>query len=186
MNLLIVSGLIFLLIVTNVHELYELVPDEYQISFSIVILISCVKLYDSLLGNNNSIMFNSDYYRLVLAVGVFLAVMAFLLNIWLIPIFGLFGAALATFLAFALYNTAKLLLVFQKFKIQPITVETFYSLGLILGFTLLFYFWDFQLHPLINIVLKSLLIIGDYMLCIFFLKLSPDINGLIKKYLKLK
>ncbi len=186
LNLLIVSGLIFLLIVTNVHELYELVPDEYQISFSIVILISCVKLYDSLLGNNNSIMFNSDYYRLVLAVGVFLAVMAFLLNIWLIPIFGLFGAALATFLAFALYNTAKLLLVFQKFKIQPITLETFYSLGLILGFTLLFYFWDFQLHPVINIILKSLLIIGGYMLCIFFLKLSPDINNLLKKYLRLQ
>ncbi|MGB7785976.1 MAG: oligosaccharide flippase family protein [Salinimicrobium sp.] len=186
LNLLIVSGLIFLLIVTNVHELYELVPDEYQISFSIVILISCVKLYDSLLGNNNSIMFNSDYYRLVLAVGVFLAVMAFLLNIWLIPIFGLFGAALATFLAFALYNTAKLVLVYQKFKIQPITSETFYSLGLILLFTLLFYFWDFHIHPVVNIVLKSLLIVGSYVLCIFLLKLSPDINGLLKKYLKLK
>lgn len=186
LNLLIVSGLIFLLIVTNVHELYELVPDEYQISFSIVILISCVKLYDSLLGNNNSIMFNSDYYRLVLAVGVFLAILAFVLNIWLIPIFGLFGAALATFLAFAIYNTAKLVLVYQKFKIQPITAETFYSLGLILIFTLLFYFWDFHIHPVVNIVLKSLLIIGAYMLSIFLLKLSPDINGLVKKYLRLK
>ena len=186
LNLLIVSGLIFLLIVTNVHELYELVPEEYQISFSIVILISCVKLYDSLLGNNNSIMFNSDYYRLVLAVGVFLAVMAFLLNMWLIPVLGLFGAALATFLAFAAYNTAKLLLVYQKFKIQPVTLETFYSLGLILGFTLLFYFWDFQINPVVNIILKSLLITGAYMLSIFLLKLSPDINGLIKKYLRLK
>ena len=186
LNLLIVSGLIFLLIVTNIRELYELVPDEYSISFSIVILISCVKLYDSLLGNNNSIMFNSDYYRLVLAVGVLLAVMAFLLNIWLIPILGLFGAALATFLGFATYNTAKLLLVYQKFRIQPITAQTFYSLGLIVIFTFLFYFWDFSIHPIVNIALKSFLIIGAYMLCIFLLKLSPDINGLIKKYLRFK
>lgn len=186
LNLLIISGLIFLLIVTNVRELYELVPDEYQINFSIVILISCVKLYDSLLGNNNSIMFNSDYYRLVLGVGVLLAVMAFFLNLWLIPVLGIFGAALATFLAFAGYNTAKLLLVYQKFRIHPITSETFYSLGLILFFSLLFYFWDFSIHPVLNILLKSLLIIGAYMFSIFLLKLSPDINGLIKKYLRIK
>ena len=81
MNLFIISGLIFLLIITNISQLYELIPNEYQISFSIVILISCVKLYDNLLGNNNSILFNSDYYRLVLAIGVFLAGLAFVLNI---------------------------------------------------------------------------------------------------------
>jgi O-antigen/teichoic acid export membrane protein len=185
LNLLLVSGLIFLLIVTNVHELYRLVPEEYQIDFSIVILISCVKLYDGLLGNNNSIMFNSDYYRLVLAVGVFLAILAFILNLFLIPELGIFGAALATFLAFAIYNSTKLWIVYQKFHIQPFTLQTFIGLGVILLFSLLFYFWDFDLHPILNIILKSVLIGVGYLLVIYMLKLSADINGLVKKYLKL-
>src|SRR5690606_6693539 len=186
LNLLIISGLIFLLIVTNVSQQYELIPVEYQISFSIVILIYCAKLYDNLLGNNNSILFNSDYYRLVLAIGVFLAGLAFVLNILLIPQLGLLGAALATFLAFACYNTIKLVIVQKKFKIHPFTRQTFYGLLLILVFTFGFYFWDFPWHPVVNIVLKSGLIALLYVLVIFFLKLSPDINSIIRKTLKLR
>ena len=186
LTLLIVSGLIFLLIVTNVHQLYRLVPDEYQIDFSIVILISSVKLYDSLLGNNNSIMFNSDYYRLVLAFGVVLALLAFVLNVVLIPELGLMGAAIATFLAFACYNTAKLIIVYQKFRIHPFSKFTFYSIGLIILFSFSFYFWDFGIHPVVDIILKSVLIISLYLLIIFSLNLSSDINNLIKKYLRLE
>jgi O-antigen/teichoic acid export membrane protein len=184
LTLLIISGLIFLLIVTNIRELYELIPDEYQISFSIVVILSSVKLYDNLLGNNNSILFNSDYYRLVLAIGVFLAVLAFVLNLVFIPMYGIFGAALATFLAFAMYNTSKLVIVYKKFGIQPFTKETVYSLVLILVFSLLFYFWDFSINPVVNILLKSILIGTGYLALVFILKLSPDINKLIEKYSK--
>lgn len=186
LTLLIVSGLIFLLIVTNVDQLYKLVPDAYQINYSIVVLISSVKLFDSLLGNNNSIMFNSDYYRLVLMFGVALAIAAFLLNILLIPQLGILGAALATFIAFAGYNTSKLIIVYQKFKIHPFSRQTAYSLMIILLFSFAFYFWDFQIHPVINILLKSVIVIVGYIISIYFLNLSPDINGLLKKYLKLK
>ncbi len=185
LNLLIISGLIFLLIVTNISQLYELIPEAYQISFSIVVILSCVKLYDNLIGNNNSILFNSDYYRLVLAIGVFLAVLAFILNLFLIPLYGIFGAALATFLAFAVYNTSKLFVVYQKFGIQPFTRETLYSLVLILVFSLAFYFWDFSINPVVNILLKSILIGLGYVGLIYLLQLSPDINRLIRKYLRI-
>lgn len=185
LNLLIISGLIFLLIVTNISQLYELIPNEYQISFSIVILISSVKLYDNLLGNNNSILFNSDYYRLVLGIGVFLAGLAFVLNILLIPRLGLLGAALATFLAFACYNTIKLVIVQRKFHIHPFTKETLYGLLLIFLLTFAFYFWNFQWHPVLNILLKSGIIALVYVLIIYVLKLSPDINRIINKTFRL-
>ena len=185
LNLLIISGLIFLLIISNISQLYALIPEEYQISYSIVILISCVKLYDNLLGNNNSILFNSDYYRLVLAIGVFLAILAFVFNIIFIPMLELLGAALATFLAFACYNTVKLLIVQKKFRIHPFTKETGYSLVLILVFSFVFYFWVFPWHPVINIILKSAVIGLLYVLVIYLLKLSPDINRIIDRTLKL-
>lgn len=186
LNLLIISGLIFLLIVTNIRQLYELIPDEYQISFSIVVILSCVKLYDNVLGNNNSILFNSDYYRLVLGIGVVLAVVAFVLNLVFIPEYGIFGAALATFLAFAMYNSSKLVIVYRKFGIHPFTRQTFYGLFLILIFGLAFYFWDFGLHPVANILLKSILIGAGYVGIAYLLRLSRDINSLIDQYLKLK
>lgn len=184
LNLLIISGLIFLLIVTNIRQLYQLIPDEYQISFVIVILISAVKLYDNLLGNNNSILFNSDYYRLVLGIGVILAVLAFILNLVFIPWLGILGAALATFVAFAVYNTSKLIIVHRKFRIQPFTYRTLQGLGLIAAFGVAFYFWDFNFNPIVNILCKSLLIGVGYVGVVYALKMSGDINELLEKYLK--
>ncbi len=183
-NLLVISGFIFLLIVTNIRQVYELIPEEYQLSFSIVILISCAKLFDNLLGNNNSILFNSDYYRLVLVIGVALAILAFLLNLMLIPELGLFGAALATFLALSIYNLSKIYVVIWKFKIHPFTKRTLWGLISILLFTLAFYFWDFPFHPVINILLKSIILALLYLPVIYSLKISGDINFLLEKVLK--
>ncbi|HET8886628.1 MAG TPA: polysaccharide biosynthesis C-terminal domain-containing protein [Salinimicrobium sp.] len=181
-NLLVVSGIIFLLIIGNLRQLYEIIPDAYQIDFSIIVLIAVVKLYDNILGNNNSILFNSDYYRLVLATGVFLAVLAFVLNLVFIPLFGIYGAALATFIAFAIYNTAKIAIVYWKFKMHPFSKKTVEILLFILIFSVGFYFWDFPFHPIINILLKSLIIGLGYLFIAFKFHFSEDISDLFSKW----
>ena len=74
LTLFIASGLLFVLIVINLDELYLLLPEDYRGGFTIVFLIGLAKVYDALLGNNNAILYNSDYYRTVLLMGVFLAI----------------------------------------------------------------------------------------------------------------
>jgi len=184
LNLLIVSGLIFIWIITNINSLYELIPEEYDIGILVVLLISLVKLYDNILGNNNSILFNSDYYRIVLVVGVVLVVVAFLLNLLLIPTYGIEGAAIASFIAFVLYNTSKLFIVFNKFKIHPFTSKTGLALLLTALFSISFYFLNFSFHPLLNIGLKAVLAGGFYLGIIYFFKFSEDINQLIDRFIK--
>ncbi|MDT0677221.1 polysaccharide biosynthesis C-terminal domain-containing protein [Autumnicola musiva] len=185
-NLLIISAIIFILIITNLGQLYEMIPEEYELSVIVVLLISLVKLYDNMLGSNNSILFNSDYYRLVLGIGVLLSVLAFILNLIFIPLYGIEGAAIATFVAFFIYNTAKIFLVHKKFNIYPFSRLTW----IILLFTgilcVAFYFWDFPFHPVLNIILKSILICAIYFLVTVKLEFSEDINVLLRKYLKLK
>lgn len=180
LTLLVISGLIFVLIIGNINQLYALIPETYHAGVQIVFLISLVKLYDSILGNNVSILFNSNYYHFVLYSGVVLAVIALLLNIWLIPIYGIYGAAYATFTAFFLYNSTKLLFVFLKFKMHPFTAKSVLLFLIISTYIVAFYFWDFQFHPIINIVLKSILIAISYVFLVFVLKLSKDITSLIK------
>jgi len=181
LNLLIISGLIFILIITNIKQLYELIPDEYELSVLVVFLISLIKLYDNLLGNNNSILFNSDYYRIVLVIGVLLVVLAVILNLIFIPTMGINGAAIASFIAFFLYNSAKIYLVYRKFKFLPFTSKTWLVLfiGILLSFG--FYYWDFNFHPLLNIALKSILIGVSYIGLAYFLKFSSEVNSLINK-----
>ncbi|UAB82993.1 polysaccharide biosynthesis C-terminal domain-containing protein [Zunongwangia sp. SCSIO 43204] len=182
-NLSIVSALIFILIITNVHTLYELIPEEYSLSILIVLLISLVKLYDNILAINNSILFNSDYYRLVLAIGVLLVILAFLLNLFFIPRFGIEGAAMATFIAFFIYNTSKIILVQKKFKMNPFTKQSFLLFALIILFAIAFYFWEFPFHPILNIALKGSITSVLYISAIYFFKFSEEINAMLKSIL---
>jgi len=110
-NLFAISGLLFVFIVCNVNELFELIPEEYELFIWVVILIGGAKLFDNFLGNNNAILFNSDYYRLILYIGIAMAIVACILNWIYIPILGVEGAAIATFTAVFCYNLAKLWIV---------------------------------------------------------------------------
>ncbi|MCF7569064.1 polysaccharide biosynthesis C-terminal domain-containing protein [Sabulilitoribacter arenilitoris] len=184
LNLFIVSGFIFLLIVLNINQLYNIIPEEFNGGLFVVFIISVAKLYDAILGSNNAILFNSDYYRMVLFFGVILVIVMIFLNMLFIPLYGINGAALATFLAVFLYNSIKLFFVYRKFKMLPFSANTLKIGACILVGVLVFYFWDFSFHPIINIILKSALITVLYGLAIYLFKFSDNITELIDKVLK--
>ncbi|MGB2761310.1 MAG: polysaccharide biosynthesis C-terminal domain-containing protein [Maribacter stanieri] len=183
LTLFIVSGILFLLILLNLKELYELLPQKYSGGFMIVFWVGLVKVYDALLGNNNSILFNSDYYRSILFFGVLLAALAIVFNLWLIPNYGINGAAIASFSAFFIYNTLKLGYVKLKFKILPFTNETFKVLALLIVVGAIFSFVSFPFHPIINIGLKSILMIVLYVGILYRFKISEDVYGVLNKFL---
>lgn len=185
-TLLVVSGFIFLLIVLNINQLYDILPEEFTGGLFVVLIVSLAKLYDNSLGNNNAILFNSDYYRMVLFFGVVLALMAIVLNAIFIPVYGIEGSAFATFLSVSIYNTIKIIFVKRKFQMQPFTNGSVKIVGLLLVLSMAFYFWEFPFHPVINILLKSGLIGLVYFLLIYKLKVSEDISYQIRKYLRLK
>jgi len=184
LNLFIVSGLIFLLIISNINQLYRIIPEEFSGGLLVVFIISASKLYDALLGSNNAILFNSDYYRIVLVLGVVLVILMVLLNIIFIPRFGINGAGIATFMAVFAYNTVKLYFVYRKFKIFPFTMFTLKIGALILLGVLLFYFWDFPFHPFINIILKSIILTVFYAYIVLKFNFSDDISKAVSRYIK--
>ncbi len=181
LNLFAISGLLFILIICNVHELFELIPEEYELFIWVVLLIGAAKLFDNLLGTNNSILFNSDYYRLILYIGIGMAILAFILNWICIPIFGVTGAAIATFTAVFCYNLTKVFIVYQKFNMHPFSPKTFLVILCIVVFGFGFYFWDFAYHPIVNISVKSILIVVGYIVLLYIFKVSEDINIIIKR-----
>ena len=184
LTLLIVAGLIFLLVILNLEQLYLLLPEAYRGGLIVVFFIGLCKVYDALLGNNNSILFNSDYYRWLLYMGFGLVVVTVFLNLWLIPEYGLNGAALATFLAISAYNTIKLVFVYRRFGLHPLTASSFKVFGLLLFTGLLFYALEFPFHPLLNICFKSGLISAMYIGILYRFKLSEDIIKLLNGWFR--
>jgi O-antigen/teichoic acid export membrane protein len=121
----------------------------------------------------------------VLVFGVILSIMAFVFNLILIPAYGILGAAIASFLAFAVYNVSKLLIVLNKFKMQPFTLKTVYILFFTASLTAIFYFWEFPFHPILNIILKSIIVTAIYGFVALRFRFSEDINLLVRKYIKI-
>lgn len=186
LTLYVIGGLIFLLILLNINQLYETIPETFRGGLVVVFLISLAKLYDNLMACNNSILFNSEYYRMVLVFGVILTIMIVVLNMIFIPMYGINGSAFATFIAISVYNTIKIYFVKQKYQMSPFTIETAKVSAIIILVFVLCYFWEFPFHPILNIILKSTLIVGIYLFVVYRLGISEDISGMIKKYLRLK
>lgn len=184
LTLFIASGILFVLIMLNLNDLYLLLPEAYRQGFTIVFLIGMAKVLDSLLGNNNSILFNSQYYKTVLVFGVGLAILTIVLNYLLIPRLGLEGAALASFVSIFIFNVVKLVFVKMKFGIMPFTNETFKVLATLALLSVLFYLLQFPFHPILNIILKSGLIVVMYVGILYRFGISEDVSGLLNKWLK--
>lgn len=184
-TLQVVGGFVMLVILTNIHQVYALLPEKYSGGMAVVFLISFSKFFDLMLGNNNSIIFNSQYYRIILLLGLCLVVVTVSLNIIFIPSFGIVGAAIATLISIGLYSVAKLMFVVFKMKLFPFTHKTITSLLLIALTFLLFYFWNFSFHPIVNILLKSILLSVWYWFINYRFAVSEDINAIVKKALKI-
>tara|TARA_B100000767_G_scaffold87964_1_gene84488 strand:- start:146 stop:1615 length:1470 start_codon:yes stop_codon:yes gene_type:complete len=183
-NLFIVCGLFFILINCNVEELYKIVgKPEYSKGIFIVLMISIAKLYNMFLGNNGAIISNSKYYKILLPYGIAMAISVTYLNIVLIDLFNMNGAALSTLLVILVFNTIKILYVKKKFNILPFTTKSWLVLVVIILFLFAFYFWNFNSNPILNIVFKSILITISYVFIIFKLNLSVQINAMINKLL---
>jgi len=184
LTLFIASGILFVLIILNLNDLYLMLPENYRNGFAIVFLIGLAKVMDSLLGNINSILYNSKYYKTVLVFGVCLAALTILLNYLLIPEMGLEGAALASFVSILIFNLVKLIFVKLKFGILPFTSATFKVFATLVLLAVLFDLLQFQFHPIINIGLKSLLIVVMYVGILYRFNISEDVTGFLSKWLK--
>jgi O-antigen/teichoic acid export membrane protein len=146
-------------------------------------MISIAKLYNMFLGNNGAIISNSKYYKILLPYGIAMAISVTYLNIALIDLFNMNGAALSTLLVILVFNTIKILYVKKKFNILPFTTKSWLVLVVIILFLFAFYFWNFNSNPILNIVFKSTLITISYVFIIFKLNLSVQINAMINKLL---
>lgn len=181
-NLQVFGGLVMLGIFLNIKQVYLLIPAEYSGGLLVVFLIGLSKFYDMILGNNNAIILNTQYYKSVLFFGLLLVFMMIGLNMLFIPMYGITGSALATLISVFIYNTIKLLFVVKKMDLYPFTANTGKSFGIIIAIFVVFYFWDFPFHPISNIILKSILITLIYGYVNYKMVISAEINDLIDKF----
>jgi len=186
-NLLVIGGLLFLLINLNISDLYEFISKpQFAKGIWIVLIISIAKLMELALGTANAILVNSKYYKIFFYLALAMAISVIFLNNWLINLIGINGAALATLIVVVVYSIFKILYIKGKLKIQPFSIQTIQLLIVVFLIFISFNFWNFSFHPILNIVLKSILIVIIYFIIVKKLQISKDINSLVAEYFQIK
>ena len=183
-NLLIIGGLFFLLINSNINEIYQIInKPEYSVGVYIVLMISVSELFKLSLGNNGAILTNSKYYRMFFYFSIAMAISVIFLNRVFIERFGINGAALATVLVVIFFGFVKIFYVNNKLKMNPYSVNTGKIMILITLLFVVFHYVNLPINPFLGIVIKSLLISLIYFFVVIKLRLSEDLNQLYQKYL---
>ena len=182
-NQFLIGTVIFLVVWLNIDSIFSLIPhgDIYREGKWVVFLISLAKLFDMLTGINAEIIGTSRYYKKDLLFFWIISLVGICLNFYLIPLYGIIGAALAVLASTVLYNTTRFIFIAIVMKIQPFTKNTFIAvICTLLTYGVLSMIPPFQ-GVMINISLRTVFIVSIFGGLILGLHVSEDISQTFHK-----
>jgi len=184
-NLLITGGLLFLLINSNIREIYQLIDrPEYSAGMYIVMIISLAEMIKLALGTNGAILTNSSLYKVLFYFSLAMAASVFVLNRVFIESYGIDGAALATLIVVFVFSGLKVHYVYRKLGMQPFNRKTGLLMVLILTVFVIFFLIEIAVPPLVAILIKGVLITLVFLFLVIRLEISEDLNALFKGIIK--
>lgn len=175
----IAGSLIYIGIWANMHNLLYLLPPQYQDIKWIFLIIGFSSLFNIATGINGAIIINSKYFRFSLYINIFLVVITVIANYFLIPVYGLLGAAIATAGSVIIYNIIKMIFVWVKFSMQPFQWKTpavviIAAVCLVLSFQIP-YLYNFYIDVIVRSIAITVVFIGSILL----FHLSDDVKELL-------
>jgi len=138
--------------------------------------IGLMRIVDMGTGVNAQIISTSTLWKFEFYTGVILLSITLPLNYILTKYyFDVMGPAIANLFSFTIYNLIRFWYLQKKFKMQPFTLKSLYTIFLgVFSFFCCFYFFD-SYHGFIWLVIRSSCFIGLYGCGTILLKLSSDI-----------
>lgn len=190
LNQLIAGGLVFLLIWASIDDIFFLIPkgDTYGEGKYVVLFLAIVKVFDIATGLNTEIILYSKFFKFATLFIVASAILGFLLNLWLIPLHGFVGAAIATAFTTLVYSMSRMLFVWRKFGVLPFTYKTLQVGGILaVMYALTFLVPDYHrtiLSAMGILILRSSVIALLFAIVVVRLEISEEINGLVSGFQK--
>ena len=177
-NLLLFAAGIFVLIALNYTEAvytFKLKP-EYALGFSTFLFIGLTKVIDLGTGLNAQIIGTSNYWRFELISGVILLAVTLPLTYIMAKQYGIVGPAIATLVSVSLYNMIRLVFLWKKFRLQPFTLSSIYTVVVAGCCYTICYFIFRNIHGFAGMFVRSGAFILLYGGSVIYFKLSPDVQ----------
>ena len=186
LNLLLIGGSLFTLICVSIEEVFSIIPrsEEFVVAIPAVFFYGLAKVIDMGAGCNQEVIAFSKYYRANLVFQFIFLLLAITTNFVLIPEYGVTGAAIATCFSMLVFNLMRYLYLYKIMGIQPFTKMSLFVVSILCVFFLIGKFITFDIHPIISILIKSLIVGVPMFIIFYFTKASYEINVFINRTLK--
>ena len=180
---LISGSLIFLLIWVNLDNIYDIIPkgDAYRAGRWVVCFIGLSKLIEITLGFGGTMISYSRYYHWTLYFSFFITALTIVSNNLLIPVYGITGAALATALTCLVSYGIQQGILFLKVKGNPYSLGMLKQAGLIVFLLGIDRLLPALPSPWLDIMYRSAILVVLGVPLLYLLKISPEVNSLIRK-----
>ena len=160
---------------------YAIAQPEYATGRYVVFFLGLMKLVDTGTGLNGTILLTSQKYKWDLVFVILLVGVVIGTNLWLIPKFGIVGAALATLGSMALYNLTKVLFVWFAFKMQPFQWRLLILIAFAGSMMIGFEFMPHLDNPFLDIIVRAIIATAVYGSFIYFTRITPDLRNFADK-----
>jgi len=180
-NMLLIGGFILLMMWVNIDLIFHILPNgaTFATAKNVVLILGVSQLILGTFTICLTALNYSRYYAISLLMSLTLTVSAILLNNYLVPLYGMEGAAFSNLLSYGLYYVLIIAAVVPLGHFHVVDKRWCHIALLLLALFAINQAWLIFL-PSMNIwldsILRSLVIIGGGAFIAYKAKLSPEIN----------
>ena len=152
----------------------------YLTAYYVVILLGLTKIVDMGTGVNAQIIATSTYWRFEMVSGVILLLVMLPLNYFLTKEFDITGTGFANLISIFIYNSIRIIFLWKRFKLFPLTIQSLYTLLLAVACYAICHFTFINIHGIAGMFLRSISFLLLYSAGTVYMKLSPDIQPVLE------
>lgn len=193
-NILIPSFGMAALLCCNLSNAVTIIKNGYNEIIPVFLILFIGKLFDIATGMNDQALSIAKYYKFNFYLSLLLMAFLFFMLRFLIPHYGIYGAAWSTTVTVIIFNFIKFMFMWKKLDMQPFSKRTLLVIAAALpAFAAGYFFPHFfdQAHHIyvrtfFDAALRSTAVIIVYLLMLVWLKPSPDLEEYIASVKKNK
>ena len=190
---LLVACMLLFFIWINLTPLFSVIPNgqDYVSGMGVVLFLGIANILNSTLSISTNILNFSKFFAFSLLFISLLTVTAILLNLWLIPLWGVTGSACATLAAYVVYFTPLLTLLWRRMGVSLFSRKQLWVVLFTLALFAANILWQWLVSPLfdrmgtgLGIVLLQALVRTAFfavaaVVVVSRMDISPEVNKII-------
>ncbi len=176
LNQFIMASIVFIGIWANIDNIFEILPKSFETGKYVIFFIGFANVFEMMIGANSVIISTSMHYKYITYFTFIYLVLIVIMNIILIPIWYINGAAIASMISIIIYNIIKLLFLWKKYKIQPFNYKYLIVIAISIVSFLFGYIVPKFSFFITDIIIRSSIISVSFISMLLFFKVSTELN----------